>query len=114
VCCRPAAGRADIATGQAQLSAKLDTLLQRQQAALDAIARAEAQVAAVRGLSEKQATALTELRLSVDQQLAAISLATQNSLINLYQVHPPPPVLAFLPPALVTVESRAPMPCTRS
>lgn len=39
-----AAGRADIASGQVQLSAKLDTLLQRQQAALDAITQAEAQV----------------------------------------------------------------------
>lgn len=39
-----AAGRAEIASGQAALSAQLDVLLQRQQAAVDSMAKAEAQV----------------------------------------------------------------------
>lgn len=44
------------------------------------------QVAALKTLANKQAAALSDLGESMNQQLAAISLATQNNLISLYQV----------------------------
>jgi hypothetical protein len=67
------------------LEGKLDTLLQRQQAALDAMAAANAQLAAMRTLSERQADAVAALDAAATERLSAISVATQQGLINLYQ-----------------------------
>lgn len=79
------AGRRDIQAGQAVLEGKLDTLLARQQAALDAMASANAQLAALRGLSERQADALAALDAASNDRLSAIAVATQQGVINLYQ-----------------------------
>ncbi|KAI8467677.1 MAG: hypothetical protein J3K34DRAFT_480735 [Monoraphidium minutum] len=77
------AGRADVASGQAALEAKLDTLLQRQQAALDAARTASAALAAVQGMAERQVAALTGLDAAVKEQVKTISVATQQGLISL-------------------------------
>lgn len=48
LCSLPTAGRSDIQAGQQVLSGKLDTLLQRQQAAIDAMNAANNQLAAIK------------------------------------------------------------------
>jgi hypothetical protein len=90
-CCparRPtsAAGRRDIQTGQAVLVSKLDTLLQRQQAAIDAMNAANSQLAAIQSLTRRQADAIAALDAATNDRLNAISVATQQGIINLYQV----------------------------
>lgn len=81
-----AAGRADIATGQLVLENKLDTLLQRQQAVLDAANQASATLTAIKGLSERQVAALNGLDAAVKEQVRTISVATQQGLISLATV----------------------------
>lgn len=81
-----AAGRSDIQTGQAVLVSKLDTLLQRQQAAIDAMNAANSQLAAIQSLTQKQADAIAALDAATSDRLSAISVATQQGIINLYQV----------------------------
>lgn len=81
-----AAGRSDIASGQALLESKLNTLLQRQQAALDALAAASSTLAAIQSLSQRQADALASLEATTNDRLNAISVATQQGVLNLYQV----------------------------
>lgn len=68
------------------LETKLDTLLQRQQAAIDAMNAANNQIAAVQALSERQTDALAALDAATKDRLSAISVATQQGVINLYQV----------------------------
>eukprot|EP00883_Tetradesmus_obliquus_P001212 jgi/Sobl393_1/11292/SZX78320.1 len=80
-----AAGRSDIHTGQAVLVSKLDTLLQRQQAAIDAMNAANSQLAAIQSLTQKQADAIAALDAATSDRLNAISVATQQGIINLYQ-----------------------------
>ncbi|WIA39913.1 hypothetical protein OEZ86_013355 [Tetradesmus obliquus] len=80
-----AAGRSDIQTGQAVLVSKLDTLLQRQQAAIDAMNAANSQLAAIQSLTQKQADAIAALDAATSDRLNAISVATQQGIINLYQ-----------------------------
>ena len=82
----PPAGRAEIASGRASLEGKLDTLLQRQQAVLDAARTASAALAAIQGLSERQVSALAGLDASVKDQIKTISVATQQGLISLATV----------------------------
>lgn len=84
-----AAGRADIATGQKTLESKLDTLLQRQQAALDAALQATATLAAIQDLSQRQVSALSGLDAAVKEQVKSISVATQQGLISLATVRGP-------------------------
>jgi hypothetical protein len=81
-----AAGRSDIQTGQAVLVSKLDTLLQRQQAAIDAMNAANSQLAAIQSLTQRQADAIAALDAATNDRLNAISVATQQGIINLYQV----------------------------
>jgi len=68
------------------LESKLDTLLQRQQAALDAALTASAALAAIQGLSERQVAALSGLDAAVKEQVRTISVATQQGLISLATV----------------------------
>jgi hypothetical protein len=84
-----AAGRTDIAAGQRTLEAKLDTLLQRQQAALDAALTASATLAAIQGMAERQVAALSGLDAAVKEQVKTISVATQQGLISLATVGDP-------------------------
>lgn len=77
------AGRADIVAGQATLESKLDALLQRQQAALDAARAASSALAAVRDLGERQLQALAGLDAAVKEQVRTISVATRQGLISL-------------------------------
>lgn len=85
-CCCTVAGRSDIQQGQTVLEGKLDTLLQRQQAAIDAMNAANSQIAAVKALTERQADAIAALDAATNDRLNAISVATQQGVINLYQV----------------------------
>eukprot|EP00882_Tetradesmus_deserticola_P028658 GHRQ01031930.1.p1 GENE.GHRQ01031930.1~~GHRQ01031930.1.p1 ORF type:complete len:309 (+),score=71.83 GHRQ01031930.1:70-927(+) len=85
-CSRIAAGRSDIQTGQAVLVSKLDTLLQRQQLAIDAMNAANSQLAAIKSLAQKQADAIAALDAAANDRLNAISVATQQGIINLYKV----------------------------
>lgn len=80
------AGRADIAAGQKVLEDKLNILLQKQQAALDAVNRATAQLNALQSMAQKQAEALTALDAAVQNKINAISVATQQGVISLAQV----------------------------
>ena len=80
------AGRADIASNQRVLEGKLDTLLQRQQAVLDAANQATATLNAIKGLSERQLAALSSLDAAVKEQVRTISVATQQGLISLATV----------------------------
>lgn len=82
----PAAGRTDIQTGQQALSGKLDILLQRQQAAIDAMNQANSQLATIQQMAQSQADALAALDAATNDRLNAISVATQQGVINLYQV----------------------------
>ncbi|GBF96992.1 polycystin cation channel family [Raphidocelis subcapitata] len=77
------AGRADIATGQRSLESRLDELLQRQAAALDAARSAAAALAAVQGLAERQVAALSGLDAAVKEQVRTIAVAAQQGLISL-------------------------------
>jgi hypothetical protein len=83
--CTHAAGRSDIQAGQAALEGKLDTLLQRQQAAIDAMNAANSQLAALQTLLERQADALAALDAATNDRLNAISVAAQQGIINLHQ-----------------------------
>jgi hypothetical protein len=68
------------------LVSKLDTLLQRQQAAIDAMNAANSQLAAIQSLTQRQADAIAALDAATNDRLNAISVATQQGIINLYQV----------------------------
>ena len=69
-----AASRADIATGQAALVSRLDALLQKQQAALEAAASAAKALAAIQDLQGQQSKALAALEKAVQNQLYAIKV----------------------------------------
>lgn len=68
------------------LEGKLNTLLERQQAAIDAMNAANSQLAAIKQLSERQADAIAALDAAANDRLNAISVATQQGVINLFQV----------------------------
>jgi hypothetical protein len=69
-----ASARADIASGQAALVLRLDTLLQKQQAALEAAVSAAKALAAIQDLQGQQARALQSLERAVQSQLYAIKV----------------------------------------
>ncbi len=70
-----ASARADVASGQAALVSRLDALLQKQQAALEAAASAAKALAAIQDLQGQQAKALQSLEKAVQSQLYAIKVA---------------------------------------